>query len=96
MTPAELHLKTTLRSITAAAIRLDQLLGTVVRDAVNAREALAKGHAVQGSALGHGPLGTQTPFDIAMVTAKLTALIDTALMLGATGDQITAAYKVTD
>ena len=95
MTPTELHLTTTLRSITAATIRLDQLLGSVVRDAVSARESLARGHAVRGTALGHGPLGAQTPFDIAMITAKLTALIDTALVLGATGDQITAAYKVT-
>jgi hypothetical protein len=94
MTPNELLLKNTLRSITAATVKLDRDLGAIIRDAVAAREALAQGHAVAGSTLGAGPLGHQAPFDIAMTTARISALIDQALALGATGDQITAAYKV--
>jgi hypothetical protein len=92
-TTAEM-LDRTLKSISAATIKLDRDLGAIIRDAANARTALAQGHAVMGSTLGAGPIGHQAPFDVAMTTARITALIDQALMLGANGSQITAAYKV--
>lgn len=91
----DVMLDQTLRAISAATIRLDQHLGSIIRDAVRAREALAEGHAVAGTGLGHGPIGAQAPFDIAQTVTRISALIDQALMLGGTGVQITAAYKVT-
>jgi hypothetical protein len=94
MPTTELMLERTLSSITSATTQLDRTLSEVIRNAVAAREALANGHAVAGSALGAGPLGHQAPFDVAMTVARLSALIDQALLLGGTGDQITAAYKV--
>jgi hypothetical protein len=86
-------LSMTLRSLSNATATLAQNLRAVRDSADEALLALAEGHAVRGTALGHGPLGAQVPFDIAMNTARVTALIDQALLLGATGDQITAAYK---
>lgn len=91
---AEVMLERVLRDLSSQTTQLDRSLGSIIRDAANARTALAQGHAVAGSSLGAGPLGHQAPFDIAMATGKLNVLIETALMLGATGDQITAAYKV--
>ena len=91
---ADVMLTRTLRDLSAQTKQLDRSLAEIIRDAVAARHALAEGHAVRGSTLGAGPIGHQAPFDIAMTVVRVQALIDQAMMLGATGDQITAAYKV--
>lgn len=83
----------TLRSLSNTTSLLASNLRSIRAAADQALDALAQGHAVSGTALGHGPLGAQAPFDVAMGVARVTALIDQCLMLGATGDQITAAYK---
>lgn len=93
-TPApDVMLSMTLRSLSNATSLLASNLRSIRAAADQALDALAQGHAVAGSALGHGPFGAQAPFDVAMGVAKVSALIDQALMLGATGDQITKAYK---
>jgi hypothetical protein len=88
------QLDQTLLEVASASRQLDRILAQVIRDAQQARTALSQGHAVAGSTMGAGPLGHQAPFDVAMTTTRLNGLIQQALMLGATSDQITRAYTV--
>jgi septal ring factor EnvC (AmiA/AmiB activator) len=81
-----------LRSITHNVRSLDRALAEVERDVKNARAAIAAGNAVSGSAMGYGPIGHQAPFEVAALTASVRTGIDTAMMLGATSEQIAEAY----
>jgi hypothetical protein len=85
---------TTLRQIETASTLLARSLQEVRRDADRALEALATGQGLAGRGHGGGPLGHQTPGDVMKHAARLDTLVDQAVMLGCTTDQITAAYIV--
>lgn len=85
-----------LRRITRAVKDLDLALREAESAATRARQALRDGNRVSGMGFSHGPLGHQTPFDIAKSTNTLHHLIEQAQMLGCTDEQIAAAYKLED
>jgi hypothetical protein len=93
MTNQEL-ITATLRELTAATSLLHRALNSVIRDATAAVVAIELGNRVSGSGLGYGPLGTQAPFEVATLSAKVDVLLNQALILGATAEQITTAYEV--
>lgn len=92
-TPTEV-LSVTLRELSNATRGLHSALHTLVFTANRAVVALEMGQRVEGSGLGYGPLGAQTPFEIATLSAKVDVLVNQAIMQGASADQITAAYEV--
>lgn len=97
MTNAEQHLadmrERALRRLTLEVRSLDRALAEIESDATAAREAIREGRRVPGSSLGYGPVGHQSPFEVAQRTERVNAAINLAADLGATEEQINAAYK---
>jgi hypothetical protein len=87
-------LDSTLRDLSNATRELRTSLNRVIDDATRAVVALESGNRVAGSGLGYGPLGTQAPFEIATLSAKVDVLLNQAMAQGATAEQITTAYEV--
>jgi hypothetical protein len=84
----------TLRELSSSTASLRRALNEVIRDATSAVVALESGQRVSGMVLGHGPLGAQAPFEIAMLTSKIEALLTQAQVLGCSAEQISVAYEV--
>lgn len=86
----------TLQNIESYAMTLAVELDRAAAAANEALAAMRRGQRVSGS-WGHGPLGHQTPFDIARATTRLEAEFEQAAMyrhLGIiTDDDIAAAYR---
>ena len=82
-----------LRSITHHAQALSRALTDVKRDAEQALNTMSRGEAVIGMH-SFGPIGHQAPFDIARHTAILQTVIQQAIALGATGEEVKIAYTV--
>jgi hypothetical protein len=90
-----LVLQATLGELSAATRDLRTALNRVIDDATKAVVALELGQRVAGSTnIGFGPLGTQAPFEVATLTARIDVLLNQATLQGATAEQITTAYEV--
>lgn len=93
-TATDVSVGMTLDTLSTLTASLDRYLRDVKYSAERALDALAKGNRVDGMGIGYGPIGHQAPFDIATTCAKIEATMHTLILLGATSEQISDAYKV--
>lgn len=82
-------------AITRAVAQLDRVLYRAQLDILAARDSIKQGLAVEGVALGFGPVGHQAPFDIAQASERLRAATEYAYQLGCSTEEVQAAYKAT-
>ena len=80
-----------LRDVKTRAQSLRRGLLGMKRDIDIALERVDRGEGF-GGYFGFGPVGHQSPFDVATESARLDAAVNTAYMLGATQEEISAAY----
>jgi hypothetical protein len=83
--------KTAIWNITSAATQLHRALYDARRDVDQAITMMEAGQQVYG-AHSYGPLGLQTPADIAALTTKLRDAVDLAMNLGASQADVEDAY----
>ena len=84
--------KQALRKVTFAAGQLSRLMSSIMSDAARAREELAQGRYLTGSS-NFGPIGHQSPFDVANYNRMLSDAIEYAVTAGATQAEIADAQK---
>ena len=95
-TPAEFHFEAqerTLKELAAATSALHTVLGRVAADATRIQDKLEKGYGIR--ALGHNsPLDRQAIDEVAVLSGRVNALLDTAQLLNIENQRIEAAYKI--